>query len=39
LDIDLVLAAGSKDVLAEGVLADETGREERERSARPGEVN
>ena len=39
LDVDLVLAAGGEDVLAEGILADEAGREERERSARPGEVN
>jgi hypothetical protein len=38
VDINLVLAAGSEDVFAEGVLADQTGGEEREWGAGPREV-
>ncbi len=38
-DVNLVLAAGGEDALTEGVLADQARREERERSAGPGEIN
>ena len=37
--VDLILAASIEDMLAEGVLADETGGEEREWGAGSGEVD
>ncbi len=39
LHVNLVLAAGGEDVLAQGILADEAGREQREGRAGPSEIN